>query len=375
MQRIVGVRFREAGKIYYFDPRDLALEEGDFVVVETPRGEEIAWVVIAPDQLIYNEIADPKPVTRLATEDDLQRWEDLKLRAREQADRAKRIALDRSLPLKVAGGDYDLRGRTLALYYTSEDRSDFHEFSRDVSRELGVSVQLRQVGPRDQAKMVDGYGICGRRLCCASWLTNFPSISIKMAKEQDLPLNPTKISGECGRLLCCLSYENEQYREMRANLPARGQMVETPVGVAKVLSMNILRQSVFVMTEAMATAEYGVNEVTFERRDGVMSIATPSVIVVEAPEEEEKAPEPVAPRSRGRGRRPLREGEKLMPVQVQPPAPAGPDGGETVAGEAASEDGAAGAARRRRRRRGGRGRRGGPNANPAPGGNGSAPPA
>jgi cell fate regulator YaaT (PSP1 superfamily) len=344
MQRIVGVRFKEAGKIYYFDPGDLELDEGNYVVVETPRGPEVAWVVIAPDQLIYNEVTDPKPILRVATPEDLARWEELKARARGLSDRAKRLAHDRNLPLKVAGGDFDLAGRVLALYYTSEERSEFRDFGRDVSRELGVQVQLRQVGPRDQAKMVDGYGICGRRLCCSSWLTNFPSISIKMAKEQDLPLNPSKISGECGRLLCCLSYENEQYKEMRAALPARGQMIRTPVGVAKVVSMNILRQSVMVLTESMTTAEYPVGEVTFERRDGVTA-AQPSVVVVEAPAEGPEVEAVEAPQARD-----LREGEKLLAVPAEAPA-----GGQPRPPF-------------RRRRRGGRGRRrrGGGQPGPSP---------
>lgn len=360
MQRIVGVRFKEAGRIYYFDPQDFEVEEGEFVVVETPRGLEIAWVVIAPDQLIYNEVSDPKPIARLATDADIERWEGLKRRAREDFEVARRIAIQKGLPMKVSGTDYDLEGRTLAVYYTSEDRVDLRDLGQELQRELRTQVQFRQIGPRDQAKLVDGYGVCGRRLCCSSWLTNFPSISIKMAKEQDLPLNPTKISGECGRLLCCLSYENDQYREMRSNLPARNQLIQTPAGTGKVVSVNILRQSVVVLSEAMLTAEYAVHQLGFVRRDG--GTAVPQVVEPTGIEEFD-APDafraPVRPQPQPRRDRssrppqrprPLREGERVLPIEPQPPIKPEPTAD-------ASAEGVEGAAKRRRRRRGGRNRR------------------
>ncbi len=338
MKRIAGVRFREAGKIYYFDPGELEVEEGDHVVVETPRGLEIARVVIAPDDLVFNEVTDAKPIVRLAEEEDMERWEEMKAQARGKFEAARKFVLEKNAPVKVAGADYDLDGRNLVVYYTAEDRPDARDVGRDLqkdlSRELGQSLQLRQIGPRDQAKLVDGYGICGRRLCCASWLTNFPSISIKMAKEQDLPLNPTKISGECGRLLCCLSYENDQYKEMRSNLPSRNQMVETPMGIAKVVSINILRQSVVVVNESMTTTEYPVGQIGFQRRDGGMAVPVPAeAAIIE---------------------------EMLAPAERQPVSPT-----ETAAVPTA-EAGEEGAKRRRRRRRGGR-RRHKPGEGPAAG--------
>ncbi|MCC6380956.1 MAG: hypothetical protein IT304_00530 [Dehalococcoidia bacterium] len=373
MQRVAGVRFREAGRIYYFSPAELELEEGDFVVVETPRGQEIAWVVIAPDQVVYSELTDPRPIVRLATDDDIEAWEGMKQKARAHFETARKKALEMNIPAKITGADYDLGGRSLAIYFTSEERNDLRDLGQALHREFGLDAQFRQIGPRDQAKMVDGYGVCGRRLCCSTWLTNFPSISIKMAKEQDLPLNPSKISGECGRLLCCLSYENDQYREMRANLPSRNQLIDTPNGVAKVISVNVLKQSVNVIGEGMPVTEVALRQIGFTRKDGGTVVPEPEAApAIEEIEASDEFRQPAAPsrRERGQGQRrqqprQLQPGERLLRVPTPPPTPPpAPAASEDAATEGEGEA----ERKRRRRRRGGRNRRRGGGGTPAEGG-------
>ena len=246
METVIGVRFQEAGKVYYFSPLGFeGIEPGEFVVVETSRGLEVARVVIAPRQVLGAELSEPlKPIVRVAFDDDIEQARTLKQRASNDLQRARQIVSGHNLPMKLVDASFNLDGSRLTLFFTSEARIDFRDLLRELSAHLSIQVQLRQVGPRDQAKVVDGYGLCGRRLCCSSWLTTFPAISIRMAKEQNKPLTPSKISGLCGRLLCCLSYENETYKELRAALPPPGTLVSTPSGDAKVLAANALRQQV-----------------------------------------------------------------------------------------------------------------------------------
>ncbi|MER3419019.1 MAG: hypothetical protein C4290_00160, partial [Chloroflexota bacterium] len=267
MQTVVGVRFQEAGKVYYFSPEGFEdLEVGEYVVVETSRGLELARVVIAPSQVVNAEITEPlKPITRMAVAEDLERAELLKARAKQDLEAIRRMVQERNLPMKVVSASYNLDGSRLAIFFTSEGRVDFRDLIRDLAQTLGVQVQLRQVGPRDQAKAVDGYGICGRRLCCSSWLISFPAISIKMAKEQNKPLNPSKISGQCGRLLCCLAYENETYKQLKAELPKPGTMVSTPSGNARVLAANVLKQTVTLQMESLDVVEMPITALAIER--------------------------------------------------------------------------------------------------------------
>jgi cell fate regulator YaaT (PSP1 superfamily) len=268
MEQVVGVRFQEAGKIYYFTSAGYDdLDVGEYVVVETSRGLELARVVIAPDQVINVELTEPlKPITRLATDEDLQRAEQLKQRAQQDVEAAKRRGRELKLPMKIVSGSFNLDGSKMTLLFTSESRIDFRDLLRDLSQALGVQVQLRQVGPRDQAKVVGGYGRCGRRLCCSSWLLSFPAISIKMAKEQDLPLNPSKISGQCGRLLCCLSYENEMYRQVKQALPRPGSFLSTPTGTARVHSVNVPREIITLqMMETFQYVDVPVQELGLDR--------------------------------------------------------------------------------------------------------------
>ncbi len=295
MQKVVGVRFQEAGKVYYFSPEGFEdLEVGEYVVVETSRGLELARVVIAPSQVVNAEITEPlKPITRLAVAEDLERAELLKARARQDLEVIRRMVQERNLPMKVVSASYNLDGSRLAIFFTSEGRVDFRDLIRDLAHTLGVQVQLRQVGPRDQAKAVDGYGICGRRLCCSSWLISFPAISIKMAKEQNKPLNPSKISGQCGRLLCCLAYENDTYKQLKAELPKPGTLVSTPSGNARVLAANVLRQTVTLQMESLDVVEMPVSALAIDR--GVVRIIStpsppPAPTVTPPPAPEARAP-------------------------------------------------------------------------------------
>ena len=248
---VAGVRFRNAGKIFYFHAGGMRLEPGEYVVVETSGGPEIAKVVIGPDQVVVNEMGrdELKPILRLATEADIRHADDLKRQAAELLPEARRLGEDAGFRAHIDGAEFTLDGRRLTLSFSSEDRVDYRSIVRKASDRFGVKVDMRQMGARDRAKLAGGYGICGRELCCSSWLTTFPSISIRMAKEQDLPLNPQKISGLCGRLLCCLSYEEEGYKEMRKALPKLGQRCSTPTGEGRVIGVNILRRQVTLVVD------------------------------------------------------------------------------------------------------------------------------
>ncbi len=244
----VGVRFKEAGKVYYFDARGFDLDVGNYVVVETSHGHEVGRVVVSAEQVIASEIKETlKPILRLAEPEDLERATALKKRAQEQVSIAREEASQQGLDMRLVSGDYSLDSSQFTLYFTAEDRVDFRSFARTLSSRLDAKVQLLQIGDRDRAKAVDGIGRCGERLCCSSWLTIFPTVSIRMAKEQDLPLNPSKLSGACGRLLCCLTYEYEQYRDMKGGLPKVGARISTPTGEARVLKINVLKETISLL--------------------------------------------------------------------------------------------------------------------------------
>ena len=319
MENIVGVRFHEAGKIYYFASAGYEqLEVGEHVVVETSRGQELARVVIAPGQVLNAELTEPlKPITRIAYDDDLEQAERLRKKAESAVEVARSRARGAGLSMKVVSGSYDLDGARLTLLFTSEGRIDFRELVADVSAAVGSQVQLRQVGPRDQAKVVGGYGRCGRRLCCSSWLTSFPAISIKMAKEQDLPLNPSKISGQCGRLLCCLSYENDMYRQVRQALPRPGTYLSTPTGNARILSVNVPRETVTLQMETMQIVDVAIQELGVDR--GLVRILDGPPPPIVAAVQSRSGPPP-APRSVTAGSE-----RRQPPVGRRAPAPAARD--------------------------------------------------
>lgn len=245
--RVAGVRFLDSGQTYFFDPLQLELEIGDWVVVETNRGLEAGRVVISPSQMLQASLSGPlKPIQKVLGETEIERMHELK---REAAKAVKTFGVkirEHRLPMKPISAEYNFDGSHLTLNFTAPERVDFRELARDLGGVFCCRVELRQVGPRDEARLLGGVGRCGRTLCCSSWLPVFPEVSMNMAKTQDLPLNPSKVSGVCGRLLCCLSYENDQYRQQKALLPKLGQPVETPAGEGMVVSLQILRELVTV---------------------------------------------------------------------------------------------------------------------------------
>ena len=253
---VVGVRFRDSGRIYYFRPDGNELDVGDWVVVPTGRGEEAARVVLAPHQVRRAQLqGDLGSVSRRLSEDDVRRMESQRRKGPEAIRTFGDIARARRLGIKPIAADYGFDGSAVTLNFSVPDRERAPEpgVLRDLAREaasaLGCRVELRQVGPRDEARLLGGLGRCGRTLCCSSWLPVFPEISMNMAKNQDLPLNPAKVSGVCGRLLCCLSYENDQYRQVKAVMPKLGQTIETPGGMGQVVSMQLLKELVTVRLE------------------------------------------------------------------------------------------------------------------------------
>ncbi len=245
-QNVAGVRFRNAGPIEYFHAAGMRLEVGESVIVQTSRGPELARVVIAPDQVVVNELGEDNlhPILRLATEDDLVHASDLAARAQELLSEAREIADESQLEGRVDRAEFTLDGERLTFLVSGEGAGGQREFSRRAGRRWNVRASVRRIGPRDRARLAGGYGICGRELCCSNWLETFPAVSIRLAKTQELPLNPEKISGLCGRLLCCLSYEEEGYREMKKSLPRMGQRCSTPTGEGKVVGVNVLRRQI-----------------------------------------------------------------------------------------------------------------------------------
>src|SRR6266849_4408629 len=209
---IVGIRFRPAGRIYYFDPQEQSFINGQYVIVETVRGAEAGRVVIAAKKVAESDLSDPlKPVLRLASEDELRMMLSFKGKEKDALVKCAERVQEHTLPMKLVEAEYTFDGSRLTFYFAADERVDFRALVRDLAATFRTRIELRQIGARDQAKLQGGVGMCGKTLCCSSWITDFGVVSIKMAKEQDLPLNPSKISGVCGRLLCCLSYENDNY--------------------------------------------------------------------------------------------------------------------------------------------------------------------
>jgi len=262
---IVGIRFKRAGRVYYFDSAGIELEVNDWVVVKTTRGLELGYVVISPKQVLDSEVTEPlKPVVRKADPEDIKRAQEFEIKGREALAECGEMIAKLRLPMKLLSAEYDLSGKCLTFFFSAEERVDFRELVKELTNHLKVRVELRQVGPRDETKLIGGFGRCGRPLCCMSFLSDFNPVSIKMAKEQDLPLNPMKISGICGRLMCCLGYESELYHLMRERMPKAGQQVATSMGGAKVVGCNPLKETVLVELESGATIELPLGEITIE---------------------------------------------------------------------------------------------------------------
>lgn len=250
--RTVGVSFRVHGKVYDFDPGQLDLKPGEHVVVETARGHELGEVVAVGEG---GEATSLKPVLRVATADDIQKALDVGAKERTALEECAGLVAQFDLPMKLISAEYSFDETHLVIYFGAEGRVDFRELVRELGHKLHVRVELRQIGPRDEAKILGGYGRCGRELCCACFLPGFNPVSIKMAKLQDLPLNPMKISGVCGRLLCCLGYECEQYREIKEKMPREGTRVMTDSGSGIIVGHNALSEKVTVEYETGAKLE------------------------------------------------------------------------------------------------------------------------
>jgi len=264
MSDIVGVRFHRAGKVYYFDARDTPVEVNDDVVVETSRGLELAKVVISPQQVLSSALTEPlKAVVRKAQDEDIEQAQQQQEKARKALAKCHESIERLGLPMKPISAQYNLDGSHLAIFFSAEKRVDFRELVRELSRSLKARVELRQVGARDEAKLVGGLGRCGFPLCCTTFLCEFAPVSIRMAKEQDIALNPMKTAGICGRLLCCLGYEYEQYRDMKEKLPQLGQEVSTALGKAKVVGSNVLKETVSAQLETGVTVEFSLDEITW----------------------------------------------------------------------------------------------------------------
>ncbi len=273
MTKVIGVRFRTAGKIYFFDPLNFEIKRGDHVIVETARGIEFGTVMTGVTEVEDEKVIQPlKPVIRIANARDIEQEANNKLKEKD----AFKICLEKirkhELEMKLIDAEYTFDNNKVLFYFTADGRIDFRELVKDLAGVFKTRIELRQIGVRDETKIVGGIGICGRPLCCHSYLADFVPVSIKMAKEQNLSLNPTKISGVCGRLMCCLKNEEETYEELNRKLPGIGDYVTTEDGLkGEVQSVNVLRQLVKVVVEdgdEKEIKEYPVEQLQFRRRHG-----------------------------------------------------------------------------------------------------------
>lgn len=247
MITVVGIRFKKAGKIYYFDPDNLEIKQGDPVIVETARGIEFGEAVIGIKEVAEEDIVSPlKMVLRIADDEDKAKNEDNKAKEKDAFNICLEKISEHGLPMKLIDVEYTFDNSKIIFYFVADGRIDFRELVKDLAAIFRTRIELRQIGVRDESKMIGGLGPCGRSLCCSTFLGDFEPVSIKMAKEQNLSLNPTKISGVCGRLMCCLNYEQNTYEEIRRKTPAVGSVVKTEDGVGEVIQNNILLESVKV---------------------------------------------------------------------------------------------------------------------------------
>lgn len=296
MTRVIGVRFRTAGKIYFFDPLQFAINKGDHVIVETARGIEFGTVVAGIKEVEDDKVIQPlKPVLRIASQRDIEQEAANKVKEKE----AFKICLEKirhhELDMKLIDAEYTFDNNKVLFYFTADGRIDFRELVKDLAGVFKTRIELRQIGVRDETKILGGIGICGRPLCCHSYLADFIPVSIKMAKEQNLSLNPTKISGVCGRLMCCLKNEEETYEELNRRLPNVGDFVTTEDGYkGEVQSVNVLRQLVKVvvdMDDEKEIREYSVEQLQFKKKHGKkekLELSKEEMLELERLEQEEK---------------------------------------------------------------------------------------
>lgn len=292
MTKVIGVRFRTAGKIYFFSPGKLEVETGDKVIVETARGVEFGSVVTGPKEVEDDKITQPlKSVIRLATDEDKKKEE----KNKEKEKEAFKICLEKihkhGLEMKLIDAEYTFDNNKVLFYFTADGRIDFRQLVKDLAAIFKTRIELRQIGVRDETKILGGIGICGRSLCCHTYLSEFAPVSIKMAKEQNLSLNQTKISGVCGRLMCCLKNEQETYEELNKKLPGIGDTVTLPDGIqGTVQNVNVLRQRVKVVVEVndeKEIQEFPVNELKFRPRKKKVKVSEKEMRELEKLEDRE----------------------------------------------------------------------------------------
>ena len=291
MATVIGVRFKKAGKVYYFDPCEVWPRPGDSVVVETARGVEFGEVVTGAREVADEQIVAPlKKVVRIATEEDIRRAEHNEKREAEAFRVCQEKVAKHKLEMKLVSVEYTFDNSKIIFYFTANGRVDFRELVKDLASVFKMRIELRQIGVRDEAKMLGGLGSCGRPICCGTFLGDFQPVSIKMAKEQNLSLNPTKISGLCGRLMCCLKYEQDCYSQTLKKLPKVGKDIVTPDGVGVLAEINAIRERVKVrikIDDDFDVREYAIDEV---RKPG----PDDSAAVREAPKPKQRRPEPEA---------------------------------------------------------------------------------
>lgn len=366
MITVIGVRFKKAGKVYYFDPCDVWPRPGEYVVVETTRGLELGEVVTSAREVTDDQIVQPlKKVVRAALAEDVQRAEYNAQREKEAFPICQERIRAHKLDMKLVDVEYTFDNSKIIFYFTADGRVDFRELVKDLASIFKMRIELRQIGVRDEAKMLGGLGACGRPICCAAFLGDFQPLSIKMAKEQNLSLNPVKISGQCGRLMCCLRYEQDYYEQMLKKVPKVGSEVVTPDGNGIVSDIFVIREKVRVRLrtndDSYDIREFGIDEVyrpgkqpprpAEPEQEPVEAEATPEEPVQEAQEVQE-APHAEPRRSpRGRsGRRPRHEQAEEQPIEH------GEESAPANEPEAVDEPAPAEGAPRRRRKRGGRNR-------------------
>lgn len=270
MEQVIGVKFKRVGKTYYFSPNGMEPKMGDNVIVETARGIEYGRVSMGIKSVVDNEIVSPlKPIIRIATPEDDARLEDNRRKQKEAFKICEEKIKKHNLDMKLVDVEYTFDCNKILFYFTSDKRVDFRELVKDLAGVFRTRIELRQIGVRDEAKMLGGLGVCGRNLCCVQYLDDFQPVSIKMAKEQGLSLNPTKISGNCGRLMCCLKYEQDCYEELLRVMPRVGAIVSTPDGKGSVVAVSLLKEKVKVLLNGKDgdVADYPVRDIKI-LRDG-----------------------------------------------------------------------------------------------------------
>jgi len=291
MIKVVGIRFKKAGKIYYFSPEELEIKKGDYAIVETARGVEFGECVIGIREVNEEKIVTPlKSVIRVANDKDIYKHKQNKEKEKEALDICFKKITEHKLEMKLIDAEYTFDNHKVIFYFTADGRVDFRELVKDLATIFKTRIELRQIGVRDEAKMIGGLGPCGRPMCCSSFLGDFASVSIKMAKEQNLSLNPTKISGICGRLMCCLNYEQTTYEDIRKRLPKVGSIVKTIDGNGQVIGNSVVKEVVKVKmkrSDEEVIEQYSIKDIELISGDYEDSVDE-GKIRLEADSEEDK---------------------------------------------------------------------------------------